>query len=70
VAGVYFAENLNRELRKNWKSFSTQNYFDSNGVFLSTLWSGPLLVIAMIILVMCSAIFPFLLCINILESTC
>ena len=51
VAGVYFAENLNRELRKNWKSFSTQNYFDSNGVFLSTLWSGPLLVIAMIILI-------------------
>lgn len=64
VAGVYFAENLNRVLRKNWKSFSTQNYFDPQGVFLSTLWSGPLLVIAMIILVMCS-LFPFLLCINI-----
>ncbi|CAA7018693.1 unnamed protein product [Microthlaspi erraticum] len=51
LAGVYFAENLNRLLRKNWKSFSTQNYFDPHGVFLSTLWSGPLLVIAMIILI-------------------
>nr|VDD03369.1 unnamed protein product [Brassica rapa] len=51
VGGVYFAESLNRLLRKNWKSFSTQNYFDPHGVFLSVLWSGPLLVIAMIILI-------------------
>ncbi|KAJ4881435.1 Uncharacterized protein Rs2_38490 [Raphanus sativus] len=51
LCGVYFAESLNRVLRKNWKSFSTQNYFDPHGVFLSVLWSGPLLVIAMIILI-------------------
>ncbi|KAF3574333.1 hypothetical protein F2Q69_00059052, partial [Brassica cretica] len=51
VGGVYFAESLNRLLRKHWKSFSTQNYFDPHGVFLSVLWSGPLLVIAMIILI-------------------
>ncbi|ESQ33353.1 hypothetical protein EUTSA_v10008956mg [Eutrema salsugineum] len=51
LAGVYFAETLNRLLRKNWKRFSTQNYFDPHGVFLSVLWSGPLLVIAMIILI-------------------
>ncbi|KAF3521661.1 hypothetical protein F2Q69_00047645, partial [Brassica cretica] len=51
VGGVYFAESLNRLLRKNWKSFSTQNYFDPHGVFLSVIWSGPLLVIAMIILI-------------------
>ncbi|XP_059452932.1 uncharacterized protein LOC132183598 [Corylus avellana] len=51
LAGVYFAENLNRFLGQNWKSFAGQNYFDPSGVFLSTLWSGPLLVIAIIILV-------------------
>nr|VDD44949.1 unnamed protein product [Brassica oleracea] len=51
MGGVYYAESLNRVLRKNWKSFSTQNYFDPQGAFLSVLWSGPLLVIAMIILI-------------------
>ncbi|KAH9757941.1 transmembrane protein 18 [Citrus sinensis] len=51
LAGVYFAENLNRVLGSNWKRFATQNYFDPHGVFLSALWSGPLLFIAIIILV-------------------
>ena len=51
VAGVYLAERLNRFLGKNWKSFSSQNYFDPSGLFMSVLWSGPLLVISMIILV-------------------
>nr|XP_025646645.1 uncharacterized protein LOC112741764 isoform X3 [Arachis hypogaea]XP_029147875.1 uncharacterized protein LOC112741764 isoform X3 [Arachis hypogaea] len=50
VAGVYLAERLNTVMRMNWKSFSSQNYFDPNGLFMSVLWSGPLLVIAMIIL--------------------
>lgn len=51
LAGVYFAENLNRVLGSNWKRFATQNYFDPHGIFLSALWSGPLLFIAIIILV-------------------
>ncbi|KAK7859636.1 uncharacterized protein LOC112017370 [Quercus suber] len=51
LAGVYFAENFNRLLSENWKSFAGQNYFDPSGVFLSALWSGPLLVIAILILV-------------------
>ncbi|KAH0646973.1 hypothetical protein KY284_034857 [Solanum tuberosum] len=51
LGGVYGAERLNRILAANWKSFARQNYFDSHGIFLSTLWSGPLLVIAIIILV-------------------
>ncbi|XP_052188735.1 uncharacterized protein LOC127799064 [Diospyros lotus] len=51
LAGVYLAETLNSVLRDNWKSFAGQNYFDTHGLFLSVLWSGPLLVIAMIILV-------------------
>ncbi|KAF7812019.1 Transmembrane protein 18 [Senna tora] len=50
LSGVYLAERLNSFLGKNWKSFSGQNYFDPQGLFLSVLWSGPLLVIAMIIL--------------------
>ncbi|KAK4778916.1 hypothetical protein SAY86_006444 [Trapa natans] len=51
LGGVYLAEKLNKFLRENWRSFATQNYFDSHGIFLSTLWSGPLLVMAIIILV-------------------
>ncbi|XVF29966.1 hypothetical protein REPUB_Repub16aG0016700 [Reevesia pubescens] len=51
LLGVYFAESLNRFLGYNWKKFATQNYFDPSGVFLSALWSGPLLTIAIIILI-------------------
>ncbi|EYU23944.1 hypothetical protein ABFS82_14G317200 [Erythranthe guttata] len=51
LGGVYLAERLNHLLAGNWKSFAGQNYFDSHGIFLSILWSGPLLVIAIIILV-------------------
>lgn len=51
LAGVYLAERLNKVLSDNWKSFAGQNYFDRHGVFLSVLWSGPLLVFSMIILV-------------------
>ncbi|KAL5778948.1 hypothetical protein ACOSQ2_009685 [Xanthoceras sorbifolium] len=51
LGGVYFAESLNKILGRNWKSFATQNYFDPYGVFLSVLWSGPLLIFAIIILV-------------------
>jgi hypothetical protein len=56
VAGVYLAERLNSFLGENWKNFSSQNYFDPSGVFMSVLWSGPLLALAMIILV---SIFPY-----------
>lgn len=62
MAGVYFAENFNRLLSENWKSFAGQNYFDPSGVFLSALWSGPLLVIAILILVslsLCYQIIPY-----------
>ncbi|KAL3641805.1 hypothetical protein CASFOL_012620 [Castilleja foliolosa] len=51
LGGVYLAERLNRFLAGNWRSFASQNYFDTNGLFLSVLWSGPLLVIAILILV-------------------
>ncbi|CAI9108826.1 OLC1v1008521C1 [Oldenlandia corymbosa var. corymbosa] len=51
LVGVYLAERLNVILADNWKSFATQNYFDPHGLFLSVLWSGPLLVIAIVILI-------------------
>ncbi|KZV33834.1 hypothetical protein F511_29077, partial [Dorcoceras hygrometricum] len=51
VGGVFLAEVLNRILAGNWRSFAGQNYFDPQGLFLSVLWSGPLLVIAVLILV-------------------
>ncbi|KAJ8445162.1 hypothetical protein Cgig2_029534 [Carnegiea gigantea] len=51
LSGVYLAERLNRSLGAHWQSFATQNYFDPHGLFLSVLWSGPLLIISMLILV-------------------
>ncbi|KAL3634727.1 hypothetical protein CASFOL_021781 [Castilleja foliolosa] len=51
LGGVYLAERFNQFLAGNWKSFAGQNYFDTNGLFLSVLWSGPLLVLAILILV-------------------
>ncbi|KAF9620269.1 hypothetical protein IFM89_011004 [Coptis chinensis] len=50
LTGVYFAEKINTALRNNWKSFAGQNYFDPHGVFVSVLWSGPLLCISILIL--------------------
>ncbi|RWW44937.1 hypothetical protein BHE74_00049266, partial [Ensete ventricosum] len=55
LSGVYFAERINSFLGKNWKSFSSQNYFDPHGVFISVLWSGPLLVLTILIVVSCHA---------------
>ncbi|CAN6440158.1 unnamed protein product [Victoria cruziana] len=51
LGGVYLAEKINHLLGSNWRKFSGQNYFDPNGLFLSVLWSGPLLIIAIFILV-------------------
>lgn len=51
LVSVYFAERLNAILLRNWSSFAGQPYFDSHGVFISTVWSGPLLLISTLILV-------------------
>uniref|UniRef100_A0ACD5ZWE8 Uncharacterized protein n=2 Tax=Avena sativa TaxID=4498 RepID=A0ACD5ZWE8_AVESA len=48
-SGVFLAEKLNTFLGKNWKSFSSQNYFDPQGLFISVMWSGPLLLITILI---------------------
>ncbi|KAL5173959.1 Transmembrane protein 18 [Glycine soja] len=57
-------------LGKNWKSFSSHNYFDPSGLFMSVLWSGPLLVISMIILVSAFFHVSFSVLINTLFSLC
>ncbi|ERN08551.1 hypothetical protein AMTRI_Chr11g98320 [Amborella trichopoda] len=51
LVGVYLAEKINIILAKNWEMFAGQNYFDPYGLFLSVLWSGPLLFISIIILI-------------------
>uniref|UniRef100_M8BP75 Transmembrane protein 18 n=1 Tax=Aegilops tauschii TaxID=37682 RepID=M8BP75_AEGTA len=50
-SGVFLAEKINTFLGQNWKSFSSQNYFDPQGLFISVMWSGPLLLITILILV-------------------
>lgn len=50
LAGVYLAERMNDVLHSNWESFASQDYFDKHGIFVSVLWSGPLLCISILIL--------------------
>ncbi|BFZ21587.1 hypothetical protein BsWGS_24626 [Bradybaena similaris] len=49
---VYSAETLNEIAAKNWKLFSRQQYFDSKGMFISLVWSAPLLMNCLIIVMM------------------
>jgi len=49
-AGIYFAENINKFCAKNWKQFSVKNqYFDSRGLFISVVFSVPLLLNLLVI---------------------
>lgn len=48
---IYQSERLNAYAAQNWWRFSRQAYFDKNGVFWSSLISGPLLVLLVFILV-------------------
>ncbi|KAM9355492.1 transmembrane protein 18 [Pholidichthys leucotaenia] len=49
VGLVYSAEYLNELAAKNWRSFSDFQYFDSKGMFISLVYSIPLLLNAVII---------------------
>uniref|UniRef100_A0AAR5Q732 Transmembrane protein 18 n=2 Tax=Dendroctonus ponderosae TaxID=77166 RepID=A0AAR5Q732_DENPD len=45
---VYFSENINNLASTNWKIFSRQQYFDSNGLFISIVFSMPILINCML----------------------
>lgn len=48
---VFFAENINEWAALNYKLFSKQQYFDSNGLFISTIFSTPILINCLIMVV-------------------
>lgn len=48
---VYFSEYINEVAAQNWQLFSRQQYFDSNGLFISTFFSIPVLLICMLMIV-------------------
>ena len=55
---VYFSEYINEWAATNWQRFSKQQYFDSNGFFISTVFSIPILLNCMLMIVS----FVFLIC--------
>ncbi|XP_031638183.1 transmembrane protein 18 [Contarinia nasturtii] len=47
---VYFSETINELAARNWRTFSRQQYFDSNGLFISTVFSIPILLNCMLMI--------------------
>ncbi|XP_017792883.1 PREDICTED: transmembrane protein 18 [Habropoda laboriosa] len=47
---VYFSESINEVAASNWMLFSRQQYFDSNGFFISVVFSVPILMNCMIMI--------------------
>ncbi|KAL7735598.1 hypothetical protein ACLKA6_009558 [Drosophila palustris] len=47
---VYFSESINAYAAQNWKTFSKQQYFDDNGLFISTVFSIPILLNCMLLI--------------------
>ena len=50
LGSVYVAEYINVYAGQHWQEFSSQNYFDKRGVFISIMYSAPLLCASMFIL--------------------
>jgi len=40
---IYLGELINEKAASNWRLFASQQYFDSNGLFISVILLGPLL---------------------------
>lgn len=57
VIMVYFSENINEIASNNWKKFSRQQYFDSKGLFISIVFSVPILLNCMLMVVSSSSLF-------------
>ncbi|XP_055380035.1 transmembrane protein 18 [Condylostylus longicornis] len=47
---AYFSESINEHAAAHWQSFSKQQYFDSNGLFISTVFSIPILLNCMLLI--------------------
>lgn len=54
---VYFSESINEFAAHNWRTFSRQQYFDSKGMFISIVFSVPILLNLMLMVV--SRLFGF-----------
>ena len=50
LGAVYGAEYINSFAREHWQEFASQNYFDPRGVFISIMYSAPLLCLALCVL--------------------
>ncbi|XP_018802153.1 PREDICTED: transmembrane protein 18 [Bactrocera latifrons] len=50
LSAAYCSEGINEFAAAKWKSFSKQQYFDSNGLFISTVFSIPILLNCMLII--------------------
>ncbi|XP_046858422.1 transmembrane protein 18-like [Xenia sp. Carnegie-2017] len=48
---VYFSEKLNQFAAKNWRLFASEQYFDSPGLFMSVIFSTPILFNSLVIIV-------------------
>ncbi|CAG0893620.1 unnamed protein product [Darwinula stevensoni] len=49
LVGVYFSETINMLAAQHWERFSRQQYFDSQGLFISIFFSVPALINCIII---------------------
>lgn len=48
---VFMSERINSIAADNWQQFSKQNYFDSHGVFMGMMVTGPLILVLLFQLV-------------------